>query len=68
MRGNAEVQGWGGGRGGNIGTQIGRGTRFEVVRGLNEGQLDGIVISAIGGCGHNLVGANHVLFMGSMYS
>ena len=28
------------------------GTRFEVVKALNEGQLDGIVISAkVGGCG-----------------
>ena len=44
-------------------------TRFEVVKALNEGQLDGIVISAkVGGCGHKLIGATHVLFMGSMYS
>jgi hypothetical protein len=44
-------------------------TRFEAVRALNDEKLDGLVISPkVGGCGHNLIGANHVLFMGSMYS
>jgi SNF2 family DNA or RNA helicase len=44
-------------------------SRFEAVKALNEETLDGLVISPkVGGCGHNLVGANHVLFMGSMYS
>ena len=44
-------------------------SRFEAVRLLNEELIDGVVISPrVGGCGHNLIGANHVLFMGSMYS
>ena len=43
-------------------------SRFEAVWLLNEEHIDGLVISMkVGGCGHNLVGANHVLFMGSMY-
>ena len=44
-------------------------SRFDAVRLLNKEHIDGLVISVkVGGCGHNLVGANHVLFMDSMYS
>ena len=43
--------------------------RDEVVASLNAKKLDGIILSErVGGCGHNLVGANHTYFMGSLYS
>src|SRR5271154_611212 len=43
--------------------------RDTVVKRLNDGELDGIIMGQrVGGCGHNLVGANHILFMGSLYS
>jgi len=43
--------------------------RDEAVAGLNAKKLDGIILSErVGGCGHNLVGANHTYFMGSLYS
>jgi hypothetical protein len=36
---------------------------------LNTGDLDGIVMTdRVGACGHNLVGANHMIFLGSLYS
>ena len=43
--------------------------RDSVVKSLNDGELDGIIMGQrVGGCGHNLVGANHIVFMGSLYS
>jgi hypothetical protein len=36
---------------------------------LNTGDLDGIVMTdRVGACGHNLVRANHMIFLGSLYS
>jgi SNF2 family DNA or RNA helicase len=44
-------------------------SRAAAVEGLNNGDLDGMVMmDKVGGCGHNLVGANHMIFMGSLYS
>ena len=44
-------------------------SRGAAVEGLNNGDLDGIVMmDKVGACGHNLVGANHMIFMGSLYS
>jgi superfamily II DNA or RNA helicase len=43
--------------------------RDAVVTGLNTGELDGVVMTEkVGSCGHNLIGANHIIFMGSSYS
>ena len=43
--------------------------RDKVIADLNTGNLDGIIMTdRVGGCGHNLVGANHMIFMGSLYS
>ena len=36
---------------------------------LNTGEIDGVIMTdRVGACGHNLVGANHMIFMGSLYS
>ena len=36
---------------------------------LNSGKLDGIVMTnEVGGVGHNMVGACHMIFLGSLYS
>jgi len=44
-------------------------TCFKAIKALNKENLHGLRISPkVGGCGYNLIGANHVLFMGSMYS
>jgi SNF2 family DNA or RNA helicase len=44
-------------------------SRAAAVEGLNNGDLDGMVMmDKVGGCGHNLVGANHIIFIGSLYS
>jgi SNF2 family DNA or RNA helicase len=43
--------------------------RAMTVDALNEGELDGLVMTdKVGACGHNLVGASHMIFMGSLYS
>jgi len=43
--------------------------RESAVADLNLGQVDGMVMSErVGGIGHNLIGANSMLFMGSLYS
>lgn len=43
--------------------------RDSVIKGLNEGKLDGLIMGQrVGGCGHNLVGASYMFFMGSPYS
>ena len=43
--------------------------RDSVIKKLNDGELDGLIMGQrVGGCGHNLVGANHMFFMGSLYS
>ena len=43
--------------------------RSATVEALNTGDLDGIVMTdRVGACGHNLVGANHMIFLGSLYS
>ena len=43
--------------------------RDEAVRGINSGDLQGLVMTdRVGGCGHNLTGANVMVFMGSLYS
>jgi hypothetical protein len=43
--------------------------RSATVEALNTGDLDGIVMTdRVGSCGHNLVGANHMIFLGSLYS
>ena len=40
-----------------------------MVENLNAGLLDGIVmIDHVGSCGHNLVGASNMIFLGSLYS
>jgi len=39
------------------------------VQGLNKGDLDELIMmDKVDACGHNLVGANHMIFMGSLYS
>jgi len=44
-------------------------TQDEAIDGLNHGDLDGIVMTdRVGGCGHNLTGANVMIFVGSLYS
>lgn len=43
--------------------------RDKVVEQLNLGSLHGIVMTdRVGGCGHTLIGANHMIFLGSLYS
>ena len=43
--------------------------RDRVIKALNEGRIDGMVMTGqVGGYGHNLVGANHIIFLGSSYS
>jgi hypothetical protein len=43
--------------------------RDEVIRKLNAGDLHGMIMTdRFSRCGHNLVGANHIIFMGSLYS
>jgi hypothetical protein len=40
-----------------------------VVANLNAGDLDGVLMTEkVGACGHNLTGANHIIFIGSLYS
>ena len=41
----------------------------QVVESLNAALLDGIVMTdLVGSCGHNLVGASNMIFLGSLYS
>jgi len=43
--------------------------RNKVVTDLNKEKLDGMVMTdKVGACGHNLVGANQMIFIGSLYS
>jgi len=43
--------------------------RAATVAALNDHTLDGIVMTdKVGACGHNLVGANVMVFIGSLYS
>ena len=43
--------------------------RDGAVEGINNGDLQGLVMTdRVGGCGHNLTGANIMIFMGSLYS
>jgi len=43
--------------------------RDRVPERLNTGEIDGVIMTdRVGACGHNLVGANHMIFMGSLYS
>ena len=43
--------------------------RDRVPERLNTGEIQGVVMTdRVGACGHNLVGANHMIFMGSLYS
>jgi hypothetical protein len=56
------------------GTQIWRHFTSDTARAgtvvaLNNGTLDGIVMTdKVGACGHNLIGANVMIFIGSLYS
>ena len=44
-------------------------TRNATVDALNAGELDGIVMTdQVGSCGHTLIGANVMIFIGSLYS
>lgn len=56
----------------NLGTRhaITSAARSATVGALNRyGDLDGIVLTdRVDACGHNLVGANHIIFLGSLYS
>ena len=43
--------------------------RDKAIDDLNTRNLSGIVMTdRVGGCGHNLVGASHMIFIGSLYS
>ena len=43
--------------------------RGEMVAALNNGNLDGIIMTdRVGGTVFSLVGANHMIFLGSLYS
>jgi hypothetical protein len=43
--------------------------RARDVAGLSNGALDGLIITdRLGATGYNLVAANHVIFLGSLYS
>jgi SNF2 family DNA or RNA helicase len=43
--------------------------RDAVVKDLNEGRLHGVLMTEkVGACGHNLVGACRIIFIGSLYS
>jgi len=43
--------------------------RSATVDRLNDGTLDGIVMTdQVGSCGHTLIGANVMIFIGSLYS
>jgi SNF2 family DNA or RNA helicase len=43
--------------------------RGKTVAALNDGDLDGIIMTdKVGGTGFSLVGANHMIFLGSLYS
>src|ERR1700731_4873417 len=42
--------------------------RQAAVDGVNSGDFHGIVMTdQVGGTGHNIVGANHIIFLGSLY-
>ncbi len=44
-------------------------TRNATVDALNSGTLDGIVMTdQVGSCGHTLIGASVMIFIGSLYS
>ena len=44
-------------------------SRFKAVCALNKERLNELIINAkVGGCEHNLMNANHVLFMDALYS
>ena len=43
--------------------------RDRAIRQLNAGELDGLLMTdKVGACGHNLTGANVMIFLGSFYS
>lgn len=45
------------------------GARDQAIFDLNQGDLDGLIMTdRVGGCGHNLTGASVMIFMGSLYS
>lgn len=44
-------------------------SRDPAIKGLNNGDLDGLIMTdRVGACGHNLTGANVMIFLGSLYS
>jgi superfamily II DNA or RNA helicase len=51
---------------GHKSTQI---ERDKAIAQLNHGELDGLIMTdRVGACGHNLTGANVMIFLGSLYS
>jgi superfamily II DNA or RNA helicase len=43
--------------------------RDNAIAQLKEGELDGLIMTdRVGACGHNLTGANVMIFLGSLYS
>lgn len=43
--------------------------RVGVVERMNAGELDGLIVSnEVAGYGFNMTGANHIIFLGSLYS
>jgi hypothetical protein len=43
--------------------------RDAAIEGINTGDLQGLIMTdRVGGCGHNLTGANVMIFLGSLYS
>ena len=44
-------------------------SRDAAIKQLNNGELDGLIMTdRVGECGHNLTGANVMIFLGSLYS
>lgn len=44
-------------------------SRDAAIKRLNDGELDGLIMTdRVGACGHNLTGANVMIFLGSLYS
>jgi Helicase conserved C-terminal domain len=52
-----------------LGVKVNENTKAKHIQQLNDGTLDGIIMTdKVGATGLNLTGANHIIFLGSLYS
>jgi SNF2 family DNA or RNA helicase len=52
-----------------LGVKVNEKTKTKHIEQLNRGNLDGIIMTdKVGATGLNLTGANHIIFLGSLYS